>query len=198
MRAIHILKTSKNYTCLLEGLSPIHSKCWRQAQGLMWGARGPFPLVMAMVVAVVTPVVFVLWLLKNSIKTLKLVVCKLILYNLPCIEKPIAIHVRLIVSWPEPEPLWSNGTPAYWVSPESSCHGENNKHMLLRPQCRNTSKKKKRLTTSYLRLLIILDFWLFSECFLCPGVSYAPGFTVVIVSYAVSHYTGSKTLTYVE
>jgi hypothetical protein len=30
----------------------------RGAQGLMWGARGPFPPAVAMVVAVVTPVVF--------------------------------------------------------------------------------------------------------------------------------------------
>jgi hypothetical protein len=42
----------------------------------MWSARGPFPTAAAMVVAVVMPVVFVLRLLKNAIKTLKLVVCK--------------------------------------------------------------------------------------------------------------------------
>jgi hypothetical protein len=41
----------------------------------MWGARGKFLLVAAMVVAVVTPVMFVLRLLKNAIKTLKLVAC---------------------------------------------------------------------------------------------------------------------------
>ncbi len=39
----------------------------------MWGARGPFLPVAAMVVAVVTPVVFVLQLLKKEIKLLKLV-----------------------------------------------------------------------------------------------------------------------------
>jgi hypothetical protein len=95
-------------------------------QGLIRGAGGPFSLAAAMVVAVVMPVVFVLWLLKNAIKTLKLVVCKQILYYLLFIAKHIKIHITLIVSWPEPKPLWSNGTPAYWVSPESSCHGENN------------------------------------------------------------------------
>jgi hypothetical protein len=42
----------------------------------MWGARERFPPVAAMVVGVVTPVVFGLRLLKNAIKTLKLVVCK--------------------------------------------------------------------------------------------------------------------------
>jgi hypothetical protein len=31
---------------------------WRGMQGLMWGARGPFPLAAAMVVMVVMPVVF--------------------------------------------------------------------------------------------------------------------------------------------
>ncbi len=39
----------------------------------MWGARGPFPPAAAMVVAVVTPVVFVLRLLKKEIKIPKLV-----------------------------------------------------------------------------------------------------------------------------
>jgi hypothetical protein len=37
----------------------------------MWGTRGAFLLAAAMVVAVVTPVVFVLRLLKNAIKILK-------------------------------------------------------------------------------------------------------------------------------
>jgi hypothetical protein len=37
----------------------------------MWGAMGPFLPEAAMVVAVVTPVVLVLRLLKNAIKTLK-------------------------------------------------------------------------------------------------------------------------------
>jgi hypothetical protein len=63
----------------------------------MWGNRGPFPPAAAMVVVVVMPVVFVLWLLKNAMKTLKLVVCKLIFYYLPYIVKHITIHVTLIV-----------------------------------------------------------------------------------------------------
>jgi hypothetical protein len=46
------------------------------------GRWGPFPPVVAMVVAVVTPVVSVLRLLKNAIKTLKLVACKQCLYLL--------------------------------------------------------------------------------------------------------------------
>ncbi len=90
----------------------------------MWGASWPFPPAAAMVVAVVMPVVFVLWLLKNAIKTLKLFVRKLILYYSLYIVKHITTHLTLIVSWLEPKPLWSNSTLAYWVLPESSCHGK--------------------------------------------------------------------------
>ncbi len=71
-----------------------------------------------MIVAVVMPVVFVLWLLKNAIKILKLIVCNLIVYYFLCFNKHITIYIMLIVSWPEPKPLWSYGTPAYWVSME--------------------------------------------------------------------------------
>jgi hypothetical protein len=92
----------------------------------MWGARGPFLLAAAMVVVVVMPVVFVLNLLKKSIKIPKLVVCKQFYCLLLSILKHIAIHVMLIVARPEPKPLWPNETPVYWVSPESYCHGENN------------------------------------------------------------------------
>jgi hypothetical protein len=48
----------QKYIRKLRGLSSIHSKRRLGAQGLMWGARGPFLLVAAMIVAVVTPVVF--------------------------------------------------------------------------------------------------------------------------------------------
>jgi hypothetical protein len=40
------------------GLSPIHLMHQHGAQGLIWGARGPFLPAVAMVVAVVTPIVF--------------------------------------------------------------------------------------------------------------------------------------------
>jgi hypothetical protein len=49
LRAMHTLNSPKNYTRLLGGLSPIHSMHRRGAQGLMWGARGPFPPAAAMV-----------------------------------------------------------------------------------------------------------------------------------------------------
>ena len=58
LRAIHTLNSPKNYIRKLGGLSPIHSMHRRGAQGLMWGTRGPFPPAAAMVVAVVTTVVF--------------------------------------------------------------------------------------------------------------------------------------------
>ncbi len=74
-RAIHTINNPKNYTPLLGRLSAIHLTCQRGAQGLVWGARGAFLPAAAMVVVVVMPVVFVLRLLKNAIRTLKLVVC---------------------------------------------------------------------------------------------------------------------------
>jgi hypothetical protein len=49
LRAIHTLNTPQNYIHLLGGLSPIHLKRRRGLQGLMRGARGPFPLAAAMV-----------------------------------------------------------------------------------------------------------------------------------------------------
>jgi hypothetical protein len=58
LRAVNTLNPPKEYIGKLGELLPIHSTCRRGAQGLMWGARGPFPPAAAMVVAVVTPVVF--------------------------------------------------------------------------------------------------------------------------------------------
>ena len=58
LRAIHTLNPPPKYIRKLGGLLPIHSMRWRGAQGLMWGARGPFLPAAAMVVAVVIPIVF--------------------------------------------------------------------------------------------------------------------------------------------
>jgi hypothetical protein len=49
LRAIHTLNSLKNYISLLTGLSSIHLTCWRGAQGLMWGTRGPYLPAAAMV-----------------------------------------------------------------------------------------------------------------------------------------------------
>jgi hypothetical protein len=73
LRAINTLNPPQKYIRKLGRLSSIYLTHWCGAQGLMWGARGPFLPAAAMVVAVVTPVVFVLRLLKKEIKTLKLV-----------------------------------------------------------------------------------------------------------------------------
>jgi hypothetical protein len=69
----------------------------------MWGTRGPFLLVAAMVVAVVMPVVFCNKATKSLVKTLELVFCNHFLYVLLYIVKHIAVHVSLIIAWPEPE-----------------------------------------------------------------------------------------------
>jgi hypothetical protein len=58
LRAINTLNPPKKYIHKLGRLSSIYSKHQRGAQGLMWGAKGPFLPAAAMVVAVVTPVVF--------------------------------------------------------------------------------------------------------------------------------------------
>ncbi len=58
LRSINTINPPKKYIRKLGGLSPIHLMHQRGAPGLMWGARGPFPPAAAMVVAVVTPVVF--------------------------------------------------------------------------------------------------------------------------------------------
>jgi hypothetical protein len=71
--AINTLNPPKEYIRKLGGLSPIHSMRRRGAQGLMWGARGPFPPAAAMVVAVVMPVVFCAKTTKKRNKNTKLV-----------------------------------------------------------------------------------------------------------------------------
>jgi hypothetical protein len=72
LRAIHTLNPPKNYIHLLRGLSSSNSKCLRGAQGLMWGAREAFPPAAAMVVAVVTPVVFCAKATENRNKKTKI------------------------------------------------------------------------------------------------------------------------------
>jgi hypothetical protein len=58
LRAINTVNSPIKYIRKLGGLSPIHSRRRGGAQGLMWGAWGPFLPAAAMVVAVVTQVVF--------------------------------------------------------------------------------------------------------------------------------------------
>jgi hypothetical protein len=68
----------------------------------MWGAREPFPPAAAMVVAVVTPVVFCTKAAETFNKTLKLVVCNQFSYELLYIVKHIIINISLIVAWTKP------------------------------------------------------------------------------------------------
>ncbi len=116
LRAINTLNPPKNYIRKLGGLSPIHSTRRRGAQGLMWGARGPFLPAADIVVAVVTPVVFcakatekrnkntkIIWWLPKS---LFITIC----YKTYCISyiANSSVARAQVVAWPKPEPLWSN------------------------------------------------------------------------------------------
>jgi hypothetical protein len=97
----------------LGGLSSIHSKHWHGSQGLMWGARGPFPLAAAMVVAVVTPVVFCAMATEKSNKIIKIscLLAKNLFITIYCKTYCNSYIANCSVAWaqPEPEPLWSNG-----------------------------------------------------------------------------------------
>ncbi len=117
LRAINTLNPPKEYIRKLGGLLPIHSTCRRRAQGLMWGARGPFPLAAAMVVAVVTPVMFcakatekrnkntkISWWLPKS---LFITICYKTYFNSYIANGSVA-RAR-VVAWPKPKPLWSKG-----------------------------------------------------------------------------------------
>ncbi len=68
----------------------------------MWGARGPFPPAAAMVVVVVTPVVFCAKATEKCNKNTEIscLLAKSLFMN---IVKHIKIHVLLLVAWPEPE-----------------------------------------------------------------------------------------------
>ncbi len=59
------------------------------------------------------PVVFVIRLLKLSIKTLKLVIYNQFLYELLYIVKRIMIHALLIVVWTKPE-LYGGWSPNHF------------------------------------------------------------------------------------
>ncbi len=113
-RAINTLNPPKEYTRKLGGSSPIHSTHQRGVQGLMWGNRGPFLPLAAMVVVVVMPVVFCAkateknnnnsWRLPKSLFIT--VYCKT--YCNSYIANSSVARAQ-VVAWLEPEPLWSNG-----------------------------------------------------------------------------------------
>ena len=69
----------------------------------MWGARGAFPPAAAMVVAVVTPVVFCAKATEKCNKNTKINCLLEIILFIFYLVKHIVIHVSLIVVWPEPK-----------------------------------------------------------------------------------------------
>ncbi len=131
LRAINTLNPPEEYIRKLGGLLPIHSTRRRGAQGLMWGARGPFPPAAAMVVAVVTPVVFCAKATEKRNKNTK------ISWWLPkslCITiyvKHIVIRTSLIVAWPEPE-LWHGRSPNHYGPMDPGILGIAGKFLSLR------------------------------------------------------------------
>jgi hypothetical protein len=100
----------------------------KASYGALGGARGPFPPAVAMVVAVVMPVVFCAKATEKRNKSTKIswwlpkslfitIYCKTYC-NSYCGPSPscgMAGAKTTMVQW----------TPAYWVLPESSCHCKN-------------------------------------------------------------------------
>jgi hypothetical protein len=117
LRAINTLNPPKKYICKLGGLSPIHSKRRHEAQGLMWGTRGPFPPVATIVVAVMTPVVFCGKATEKCNENTKTsFLLTIILLTTTCCRTycssrtaNCSVARARVVLCPEPEPLWSNG-----------------------------------------------------------------------------------------
>jgi hypothetical protein len=113
LRAINTLNPPKEYIRKLGGLLPIHLMRRRGAQGLMWGARGPFPLAAAMVVAVVTPDVFYAKATEKRNKNIKISWWLPKSLFITIYVKHIVIHISLIVAWSEPE-LWHGRSPNHY------------------------------------------------------------------------------------
>jgi hypothetical protein len=117
LRAINTLNPSKKYIRKLVGLSPIHSKHRRGAQGLMWGTRGPFPPAAAMAVVVVTPVVFCAKATEKCYENTEtsFLLTIILLITLCCTTYCSSRTTNYsaarawVVLCPEPKPLRSNG-----------------------------------------------------------------------------------------
>jgi hypothetical protein len=98
----------------------------------MWGSRGVFPQAAAMVVAVVTPVVLCAKATEKSNKNTKIRCLLQKILVITIYFKHIVIPISLIVAWLSlscgvagARTTLVQRTPAYWVSPESSCHCKN-------------------------------------------------------------------------
>jgi hypothetical protein len=110
-----------------------HTTRRRGAQGLMWGAREPFLPAAAMVVAVVMPVVFCAKATEKRNKNTKISwwLPKSLYITIYCKTYCNSYIANSSVAEPElwhgrsPNHTMVQWTPAYWVSPESSCHCKN-------------------------------------------------------------------------
>jgi hypothetical protein len=113
LRAINTLNPPKNYIRKLRGLSPIHLMRRRGAHSLMWGTRAPFLPAAAMVVAVVTPVVFCAKATEKRNKNTKISWWLPKSLFITIYVKHIVIRISLIVAWPELE-LWHGRNPNHY------------------------------------------------------------------------------------
>jgi hypothetical protein len=105
----------------------------------MWGAGGPFLLALAMVVAVVTPVVFCNKATENCNKNNKISCLDSIFLVLLHIVKHIA-HVTLIVAWPEPE-LCSVASPNHFSPMEPRHIGYCQKALVIAEQLKGCTSQ---------------------------------------------------------
>ncbi len=131
LRAINTLNPPKEYIRKLGGLLPIHSTRRRGAQRLMWGARVPFPPAAAMVVAVVTPVVFCAKATEKRNKNTKISWWLPKSLFITIYVKHIVLHISLIVAWPEPE-LWHGRSPNHYGPTDPGTLGIAGKLLSLR------------------------------------------------------------------
>jgi hypothetical protein len=135
----------------------------------MWGTWGSFPLAVAMVVAVMTLVVFCAKATEKCNEITKTSFLLTIILSITICCKTYcssrtancSVAQAQVGARPEPKPLWSNGPRHIGYRRKHSYHCENNSHIVLRPIHRNNEENENRSYTTYLRLLIILDFWLF-------------------------------------
>jgi hypothetical protein len=117
LRAINTLIPPKKYIRKFRRLSSIYLKHRSGAQGLMWGAMGPFLPATAMVVVVVTPVVFCAKANEKRNKNTQIIwwlpkILFIIIFCKTYCNSYIAncsVARAQVVAWPEPKPLWSNG-----------------------------------------------------------------------------------------
>jgi hypothetical protein len=113
LRAIHTLKPPKYYICYLGGCNLFIRSISAERKALCGVLGGHFCRRRPWLWRLWRQLCFVIWLLKLSIKTLKLVVCNQFCYELLCFVKYIIIHVLLIVARTKPE-LYCGRSPNHF------------------------------------------------------------------------------------